>query len=100
VPNPREPWNYEEPACAEVGTALFYSIDPDVSFKGARWEDPYISAREVCGTCVHKLECAEWGIVYEEHGMWGGLTPRERAKIRARNPVKIPKIQLPLWVRR
>jgi len=96
----REPWDYEDPACAEVGTALFYAPDPEDMFKGARWEDPYVYAKKVCGTCVHKLECAEWGMENEEHGVWGGLSPRDRKRLRAGNPIKMTRKSLPFSVKR
>ena len=71
----REPYWYEAPLCAEIGGDWWF-IDKD---------DNNINAslpKSVCGRCEHRVECAEWGIQNEEYGIWGGLTPRQRQKIR------------------
>lgn len=36
----------------------------------------------ICRTCPVITECREHGIRHEEHGTWGGLSARERARIR------------------
>jgi hypothetical protein len=74
----RKPWEFEEPACAEVGTSLFFSKDHDDPGQAAIEEDPYKYGKQVCAKCTHVVECAEWGIENEKHGLWGGLTPKER----------------------
>jgi len=79
----RKPWDYEEPACAEVGTNMFFQPDPDDNEAGAA-SDRYTYARSVCKTCPHLIECAEWGLKNESHGMWGGTSPRERANMRTK----------------
>lgn len=89
----RKPWEFEEPACAEVGTSLFFSKDHDDPEYSALEEDNYKYARQVCAVCPHKVECAEWGIAYEKHGMWGGLSPKERTAIkksRAYSGISLP----------
>ena len=86
----RKPWDFEEPLCAEVGTDPFFARDPD-DIKSGLGHDNYREARKICSECVHVTECAEWGIAYEKHGMWGGLTPSDRANIRKRtNKVYLP----------
>jgi WhiB family redox-sensing transcriptional regulator len=91
----RPPWEYEEPACAEVGTALFFQPDRDDPGQGAAVDGEYRYARQVCGTCPHRMECAEWGIANETHGMWGGLSPQERNKTRNRLGLRIvPKTSI------
>lgn len=46
-------------------------------------EDNYEEARKICGTCPVLEACLEWAMRNERpsyrHGMWGSLTPRERA---------------------
>jgi hypothetical protein len=81
MPHVTPPWHYDDPHCAEIGTILFFAPDTDTpnAYVG---EDPYKYARQVCGTCPHKIECAEWGIANEDHGMWGGLSPADRKGIR------------------
>jgi WhiB family transcriptional regulator, redox-sensing transcriptional regulator len=69
-------------ACAEVGTEIFYPYDDTerVMLSPSR---EYVRARKVCMGCEVVNECAEWAIITgEEHGMWGGLTPKERHRIR------------------
>lgn len=73
----REPRNYEAPLCAQVGNGDFWF--PEV---GHGTSSETIIARGICNQCVHQAECAEWGIRYEKHGIWGGLTELDRTIIR------------------
>lgn len=73
----REPREYESPLCAQTGAGDYWFPEPG---QGAIAET--ILARSICHQCVHKTECAEWGIKYEHHGIWGGLTERERKQVR------------------
>lgn len=43
--------------------------------------------RAACNTCPVQHECAEWGIHYEDHGFWGGMTTYQRAHERARRKI-------------
>jgi len=81
----REPRFYESPSCATVGGDFWFSERSD---KSAYTEDTHI-AKSICGLCPHKIECAEWGIKKEVHGIWGGLAPRERSSIRAQRNIKL-----------
>jgi WhiB family redox-sensing transcriptional regulator len=85
----KKPWDFEEPSCAEVGVSLFFQPDPDDPEQSVFADRNYEYARKVCSTCPHKIECAEWGIANEAHGMWGGLSPRERTAIRKRGPISV-----------
>jgi WhiB family redox-sensing transcriptional regulator len=40
------------------------------------------AAREVCGGCPVSEKCGEWAIWHEPHGVWSGMTPRERKVMR------------------
>ena len=74
----RVPWEYEEPLCAEIGSDIFFAEkdEPDFMLKG-------MQARQICGRCLHKTECAEWAITTaEEFGVWGGTGSKERQRIR------------------
>jgi hypothetical protein len=90
----RKPWHYENPACAEVGVEIFFAIDRDEPGRENLSANEYSLAQELCKTCPHKIECAEWGIRNESHGVWGGLTPQQRSRVRSKN-----KIQLPVTVK-
>ena len=58
-------------------------VDPDLFFpeRGASTRE----AKEVCRGCVVREECLEYSIVnVEKFGIWGGLSERERRRIRRR----------------
>jgi hypothetical protein len=58
-------------------------LDPEWWFSPER-EAVRVAVR-VCRGCRHRLLCAEAAIAAgEEHGVWGGTTPREREAIRSR----------------
>ena len=77
----RGPWQFEDPACREVGTEVFYPDRGEVNL-AAR-------AKRICAGCIHKQECAEWGLYNEHLGIWGGLVENERRSLR-----KVLKIDL------
>ncbi|MDH4144456.1 MAG: WhiB family transcriptional regulator [Acidimicrobiia bacterium] len=56
-------------------------VDPDLFFpeRGASTRE----AKEVCRGCVVRTDCLEYAIVHgEKFGIWGGLSERERRRIR------------------
>ncbi len=56
-------------------------VDPDLFFpeRGASTRE----AKEVCRACVVRADCLEYAIVNgEKFGIWGGLSERERRRIR------------------
>jgi len=69
------PWNFTEPACAEVGGDFWFPDKADTS------SEMYL-AKSICGSCTHKTECLEWAINNERFGIWGGTTEMQRASIR------------------
>lgn len=90
----RPPWEFEQPACAEVGTNLFFQPDRDDPEQAKMQDGEYKYGRKICETCPHLMECAEWGIANETHGLWGGLSPREREFMRKKRGIRlIPKVQ-------
>ena len=87
--SPRNPREYEDPLCATANTELFFSKDPDEpGYIKSQVDFQHSLAKKICGGCVHKIECAEWGIFREVHGVWGGMTPQERRKARRRLGLK------------
>lgn len=57
--------------------------DPDLFFpeRGS----PGDSAKRVCVTCPVRIECLEYALANSErYGVWGGLTERERTRLRRR----------------
>jgi WhiB family redox-sensing transcriptional regulator len=80
----REPRFFENPGCAEIGGDLWFPEKED----GAGTREQAI-AKAICRQCPHQIECAEWGIKHENHGIWGGLVPRERLTIRSSRGIQL-----------
>lgn len=58
-------------------------LDPELFFpeRGGTWEST--QAKEVCAACVVRQECLEYAVnVGERYGLWGGLSEKERRRIR------------------
>ena len=58
--------------------------NPDLWFPAgydSRQYPQIVEAKRLCGGCPFAAQCLEVGMQYED-GVWGGLTPRERAKLR------------------
>lgn len=81
----REPRNYENPLCAQSGGDAWF---PE-SGQGTALET--VHARTVCNNCEHKFECAEWGLRYEDFGIWGGLTELDRKRIRRQKNITVDR---------
>jgi WhiB family redox-sensing transcriptional regulator len=62
--------------CAQVPD-IFYPEDWQVS----RNVDVAL-AKQICGRCPMKLECLEYALPNEDHGIFGGLTAHERRQLR------------------
>ena len=74
----REPREYENPLCAQIGGDFWFPEREEgaVSYIDGQY------AKSICKRCIHKVECAEWGIRKETFGIWGGLAHRERLQER------------------
>ena len=58
-------------------------VDPDLFFpeRGASTRE----AKEVCRGCVVRAECLEFALANgEKFGIWGGLSERERRRLKRR----------------
>lgn len=67
--------------------ALCSETDPEAYFPEPG--QPNKSARDVCARCDLRNPCAQWAIANpDEHGIWGGLSERERVDIRRRQPIE------------
>ncbi|MCC2033421.1 WhiB family transcriptional regulator [Microbacterium allomyrinae] len=63
--------------------ALCAQTDPEAFFpeKGGSTRD----AKRICGTCDVRGECLEYALQNDERfGIWGGLSERERRKLKRR----------------
>ena len=65
------------------GRALCAQTDPEAFFpeKGGSTRD----AKKICGSCEVRARCLEYALHNDERfGIWGGLSERERRKLRKR----------------
>jgi WhiB family redox-sensing transcriptional regulator len=68
------PWQ-EEALCAQTDPEAFF---PE---KGGSTRD----AKKVCVGCEVRAECLEYALAHDERfGIWGGLSERERRKLKKR----------------
>ncbi|KIQ08075.1 hypothetical protein RU01_21830 [Rhodococcus sp. MEB064] len=79
LPPPRtQYWQWQSRAvCRSYDTNVFY-------FDGARSEreTSVRAAKNLCRTCPVITECLDHAVrTHEPHGVWGGLTPTERARV-------------------
>lgn len=66
-----------------VDQAACRGIDPALFFLDHGEGVAVSTIREVCFCCPVIAECAEYALAnFEEFGIWGGLTPRERQAVR------------------
>jgi WhiB family redox-sensing transcriptional regulator len=71
---PRQDWR-EDALCTQVDSEMFF---PE---KGGSTRE----AKQVCSACPVRTECLRFAIDNEEqHGIWGGMSQRERAGLRRR----------------
>ncbi|PPK97801.1 WhiB family redox-sensing transcriptional regulator [Kineococcus xinjiangensis] len=71
----------EDPGWQEV--ALCAQTDPEAFFpeKGGSTRE----AKRVCGSCEVRVECLEYALANDERfGIWGGLSERERRRLKRR----------------
>lgn len=71
-----DPDIFKDAECKGVSTITFY---PDKALFSPEEERFYA---RLCSLCPIKLECLEWGLAHENHGVWGGTTPVGRTRIR------------------
>lgn len=63
----------ERPGCLDTDPEVFYSDKQGES---------YHQARIICRACPVITECAAYAVKWEDDGYWGGIAPRDRARIR------------------
>lgn len=74
IPFERPEW-FDDAACR--------GLDPDLFFPQVG--EMATQAKQVCSTCSVRSACLEFAVTRaEHHGVWGGLSERERQRIRAR----------------
>ena len=84
VPGVRRPTtDDDDSALSWQADALCAQTDPEAFFpeKGGSTRD----AKRVCTTCEVRAECLEYALQNDERfGIWGGLSERERRKLKRR----------------
>jgi hypothetical protein len=65
-----------EPVCRNYPDAFF----PEKGQNGLAYELKW--AKQTCAACPIRLLCADYGIKWEDHGIWGGLTIEDRKKLK------------------
>ncbi|MDA3021096.1 MAG: WhiB family transcriptional regulator [Actinomycetota bacterium] len=73
----------EVEALAWQGHALCAQTDPEAFFpeKGGSTRE----AKKVCLSCEVRVECLEYALAQDERfGIWGGLSERERRRLKKR----------------
>ncbi len=81
VPGVRRPVDDEDNALAWQSDALCAQTDPEAFFpeKGGSTRD----AKKICTSCEVRAQCLEYALQNDERfGIWGGLSERERRKLR------------------
>lgn len=73
----------DQAACRTHPTQLFFEVSPMTSrHQTGDWhtdKKAVIAAKAVCATCPVTTECLQTALDNcKRHGIWGGLTPRER----------------------
>jgi WhiB family redox-sensing transcriptional regulator len=62
--------------------------DPEAFFPGKG--ESSRSAKRVCAGCTVRAECLEYALTYDvRFGIWGGVSERERRRMRRRRPLPI-----------
>lgn len=60
-------------------------VDPDLFFPGRG--EATAPAKAVCATCPVRAECLNYAMANgEKFGIWGGLSERERRRLRSKRP--------------
>lgn len=73
-------WQYDG-ACADLDVNDFFSPEHERGFARERRES---AAKAYCARCPVVAECLQHAMsAREEHGVWGGMNPRERSDLAA-----------------
>lgn len=71
-------------AIKKHGTPICQETDPELWFPDTGGENgAHKKAKQFCSECPSRLECLNYAIVAnEQHGIWGGLSVKERQRLR------------------
>lgn len=69
-----------------VDRARCTDSDPELWFPLPGRPDVSGDAKAICRGCEVAVECLEWSLVNnEQHGIWGGLSPTQRRRLKRRS---------------
>jgi len=93
ISNLPAPWTFKNAVCKEIGGEIFFFGDVDdpdhldTNIVNTRL------AKNICLSCEHVVECAEWGLHHEEFGVWGGLSSAELRDTRRKRNIIVQSIK-------
>jgi hypothetical protein len=68
------------PVCSEIDPELFFPQDVEGNINASYYNER--GAKEVCSSCVYKVDCLIFAFKNNEQGIWGGTTDGQRKQIR------------------
>lgn len=69
---PERPQWQRDAACRGHDPSLWYPAEHENATQ----------AKAICRSCPVQPECLAWALTHREHGVWGGLSERERRALR------------------
>ena len=79
---------FSNASCRGIGTEFYFTEDD----KQPGSSPEMAMAKALCQNCPVLKECREWGIKHEEFGIWGGLNPYDRRRVRRQRNIKLQQI--------
>ena len=77
-----EDWR-DKRACRDVSPDVFYPVNAGGGAANNAYDAQVAAAKAVCARCDAAEDCLAWALERgEDHGIWGGLTERERRSLR------------------
>jgi WhiB family redox-sensing transcriptional regulator len=83
--------DWSQASCAGIATEEYYPDDRGNS----RGTSRNSTLRRVCESCPIISDCANYALVNEQEGFWGGLSARARRDIRRKHNIDEPTYNSP-----
>lgn len=79
LPGTMPDWMFEG-SCGQVGPRWFFPDEDEDAPRGRGMS--YLEGRKVCADCPVRAKCLQYALdTRQEHGLWGGVSPRERNRM-------------------
>ncbi len=85
--NSAEAWLPNSLRIPEALTSTGACIDTSPTVMDGETIPNILAAREICSGCPVAKICLDWAVWHEPSGVWAGLTPKERKKLRGNAPL-------------